>query len=333
MALLVTVVVAGMGRSAAGPLTPAEAVREMGRGINLGDTLECINPGDTNGTASEGVWENNGPARKCYFDDYQRAGFTCVRLPVNWGGHTDTNAPYDIDRRWLNRVEQVVDWALARGLFVVLDAHHEDWLKTHYDDPARRERFERIWTQIAKRFKGKSNHLVFEILNEPHGMTIAQVNDLNARILKIIRATNPTRLVLFTGDDWSQPDRLIAAAVPADHYVIGTFHLYFPESFANQGQGTWGSEADRAALRQEFEKVSAWSATHGVSVLLGEFGAVSTGDPTSRRAFYAACAGEALNHGFAFNVWDDGGKFCIYQRATRDWNELKDVIITTPHRP
>ncbi len=135
--------------------------------------------------------------------------------------------------------------------------------------------------------------------------------------------------MLFTGDDWSQPDRLIAAVVPDDHYVMGTFHLYFPTNFA-EGRGTWGGASDRTALHQEFEKVSAWSAARGVPVLLGEFGAVSAAEPASRRAFYAAYVGEALSHGFAFTVWDDGGRFCVYNRAARDWNELKDILIATP---
>jgi aryl-phospho-beta-D-glucosidase BglC (GH1 family) len=323
MPLIVVAAVAGSNRSAAGPLTPAEAVRQMGPGINLGNTLE---------SPQEGVWDN-GPAREYYFDDYKRAGFKCVRIPVRWDEHTATNAPYDIDKRWMDRVDQIVDWGLARGLFIIINAHHEEWLKTHYDDPAKRERFRRIWVQISERFKGKSDHLLFEILNEPHGMTIAQVNDMNANILKIIRAANPTRLVIFTGDDWSQPDRLIAAAAPKDPYVIGTFHLYSPAPFANDGKGTWGSKADRDALHQEFEQVNAWSAAHGIPVLLGEFGAVSAGDASSRRAFYAAHVSEAQSHWFAFTVWDDGGKFRVYQRAVRSWNELKDLLVTTPPGP
>jgi aryl-phospho-beta-D-glucosidase BglC (GH1 family) len=307
----------------AGPLTPKEAVRQMSRGINLGNTLE---------PPTEGAW-NNGPAREYYFDDYKAAGFKCVRIPVRWDEHTATNAPYAVTDQWMNRVEQVVDWGLARGLFIIINAHHDDWLKTHYDDPSKRERFERIWVQISERFKGKSDHLIFEILNEPHGMTITQVNDMNARILKIIRASNPTRLVVFTGNEWSEPSRLIDAAVPNDAYVIGTFHLYSPSFFANDGKGTWGTAAARATLHQEFEKVSAWSATNGIPVLLGEFGAVSTCDPASRRAFYAAYVSEALSHGFAFTIWDDGGKFLVYERAARGWNELKDVLITTPPAP
>jgi len=306
----------------ASPLTPKKAVRQMSRGINLGNTLE---------PPTKGAW-NNGQAQEYYFDDYKAAGFKFVRIPVRWDEHTGTNAPYTIDEAWLQRVQQVVDWGMARGLFIILNAHHENWLTTNYDGAVARERFDRIWTQISERFKGEPDHLLFEILNEPHGMTPDQVDIMNARILKIIRASNPTRLVLFTGNDWSQPERLIAATVPEDSYVIGTFHMYFPHSFACDGQGTCGSKADRKALHQKFEKVSAWSAAHGVPALLGEFGAVSDCDPASRHAMYTAYVREALQCGFPFAVWDDGGKYQVYLRDTRGWNELKDIVITTKSR-
>jgi len=41
-------------------LTPEQAVVGMGRGINLGNTLE---------PPTEGAW-NNGPAQESYFDAY-----------------------------------------------------------------------------------------------------------------------------------------------------------------------------------------------------------------------------------------------------------------------
>ena len=42
-----------------------------------------------------------------------------------WDTHTDTEAPYIIEEEWLARVEQVVDWGLAEGLYVILGAHGE----------------------------------------------------------------------------------------------------------------------------------------------------------------------------------------------------------------
>jgi hypothetical protein len=47
---------------------------------------------------------------------------------------------------------------------------------------------------------------------------------------------------------------------------------------------------------------------------------------------YTAYVREALQCGFPFAVWDDGGKYQVYLRDTRGWNELKDIVITTKSR-
>ncbi|MEM6336563.1 MAG: glycoside hydrolase family 5 protein, partial [Bacteroidota bacterium] len=140
-------------------LTPETAAREMGRGINLGNTLE---------PPLEAGW-NNGPAQEFYFDDYKAAGFETVRIPVRWDRHTAESAPYDVDASWMDRVEQVVDWALARDVYVILNTHHEEWIKADYGNAALRDRFDAIWVQIAERFKDKPEKLLFEIINEPFG--------------------------------------------------------------------------------------------------------------------------------------------------------------------
>ncbi|MEM7659232.1 MAG: cellulase family glycosylhydrolase, partial [Bacteroidota bacterium] len=120
-------------------LTPQVAISEMGRGINLGNTLE---------PPTEGAW-NNGPAQESYFDAYVSAGFTNVRVPVRWDLHTGQSAPFAIDSTWMNRVEEVVDWGLSRGLYITLNGHHEDWLKNNYNNPVFRARYDSIWVQVA----------------------------------------------------------------------------------------------------------------------------------------------------------------------------------------
>jgi len=78
-----------------------DAIKALGRGINMGNTLE---PPD-----GEGTW-GNPPAAASNFDDYKNAGFNSVRLPITWDLHTDASPPYTIDPTWLNRIEQIVDW-------------------------------------------------------------------------------------------------------------------------------------------------------------------------------------------------------------------------------
>ena len=319
--LALAIAACGVLAQAAAQLTPAEAVAAMGRGINLGNTLE---------PPREGAW-NNGPARETYFDAYAEAGFTNVRIPVRWDQHTARTAPYAIDATWMDRVEEVVDWALERDLYVVLNGHHEDWLKRGYADADLRARYDSIWVQVVERFSGKSDRLLYEIINEPFGMTRADVDDLNRRILGIIRATEPTRLVIYGGDRYSNADELLAAAVPDpdDDYLIGYYHAYDPYLFGLEGQGRWGTQAHYRELASKVARVRAWSQRTGIPVHLSEFGAVRRADYNSRMRFYAAYTEAAVEAGFAFSAWDDGGDFRILERGSGEWPEVKDILVHT----
>jgi aryl-phospho-beta-D-glucosidase BglC (GH1 family) len=300
-------------------VTPQEANKAMARGINIGNTME---------PEKEGGW-NNGVVQEYYFDDYKAAGFTSIRIPIRWDKHTANTSPYKIDDAWMKRVEQVVDWGLQRDLYIVINAHHEDWIKTGYGNKNLRDRFDSIWSQIAVRFQNKSEKLLFEIINEPNGLTVANINELNARELSIIRKTNPTRIVLFSGNLYANSDQLITAAIPNDPYLMGYFHSYDPWSFAGEATGTWGTSSDKESIRSKFAKVAQWSTLHNVPVTINEFGAQQKCDYNSRMYHYSVYTEMALNYGISFNVWDDGGDFKIYDRAKRSWNEIKDIVIYT----
>jgi aryl-phospho-beta-D-glucosidase BglC (GH1 family) len=298
-------------------LTPTQAVAEMGRGINLGNTLE---------PPTEGAW-NNGPAQESYFDAYLSAGFTNIRVPVRWDQHTGESSPYTVDPIWMDRVEQVVDWGLSRGLYITLNGHHEDWLKNDYSNPTLQARYDSIWTQIMERFQNKSDKLLFEIINEPNGMTVAEVDDLNARILGIIRITNPTRIVIYGGNIYSNSNELINAAIPIDDYVIGYYHAYDPWPFAGQSMGTWGTANDYQQLTNKFQSVKNWSTDNNIAIHLSEFGAKVSNDFNSRMRLYAHNVEQSIINGFAFSAWDDGGDFNILNRDNNTWPETKEILI------
>jgi len=298
--------------------TAQEALPYMLRGINLGNTLE---------PPEEGGW-NNGPAQESYFDAYKAAGFTCVRIPVKWGSHTLEIPPYSIDPVYMLRVEQVVDWGLDRNLFIVLNAHHEDWLKQDYSDD-NKARFDSIWSQISLHFKDKSERLLFEMINEPFGMTPEQVDDLNARILPIIRADNPTRIVIYSGNEWSGLNQMMAAAIPDDPYLMAYWHSYDPWDFAGEGNGTWGTEEDRQGIISMFQQAADWSAAHHIPVMISEFGAVHACDYNSRMRHYYTYVENAFKQNIPFQVWDDGGNFGVYDRDGGTWPEVKDILIYT----
>ncbi len=303
---------------AASQITPHEAIARMRKGINLGNTHEA---------PTEASW-NNPKAQEYYFDLYKEAGFDFVRIPVRWDNYTGKTAPYKVSEAWLNRIEEVLDWGLSRGLFIIVNSHHDEWIMQNYTSQVNRDRFDSIWSQIATRYKDKSERLIFEIMNEPNGpITKAQNDEMHRRVLSIIRKTNPTRLVVFQGNNWGGSNELLQAAIPDDKYVIGSFHSYDPYNFGLQGQGTWGTSADYNTLRLKFMSVKDWSVKNNIPVLLGEFGSLSSCEYNSRMKHYRAYVDFSREYGFAPAAWDDGGNFRILNREQRNWNELKDILI------
>lgn len=306
-------------------VSPEAAVEGMAIGINLGNTLDAF--------PNEGDWAP--AAQEVYFSAYKEAGFRHVRIPATWDDHTADTAPYTVNASRMDRTEQVVDWALAQGYYVILNAHHEHWLKENYGNAIYRDRFDAIWTQIAERFQDKSARLMFEILNEPNGMTVADVDDLNPRILAIIRETNPTRLAVFSGNGYTPVDSLLSAAIPQDDYLIGNFHSYDPWPFGGQCTRSWGTEQDYADLENIYQRANTWSEQHDIPVMVNEFGAAhydftapeNVCNQEARLAYLGAHASFAIQYGFGASVWDDGGSFEVYRRGENTWRPAKDVLV------
>ena len=127
---------------------------------------------------------------------------------------------------------------------------------------------------------------LFEIINEPHGMTKENVDELNFDILQIIRIENPQRIVIYGGYSWSNSDHLLQAEVLDDPFIIGYFHSYDPWEFAGKGNGIWGSEYDINQIKTKFKTVADWSNTHNIPVIISEFGAIHDCDYNSRMLHY-----------------------------------------------
>lgn len=299
-------------------LTPQEAISHMRKGINMGNTLE---------PPQEGEWGNPAP-QEYLFEMYKNAGFDFVRIPVRWDMHLGTTSPYTINETWLKHIEQIVDWGLTRGLYIVLNSHHDSWIKDNYDNPINQARFDSLWSQVANRFKNRSEKLIFEICNEPQGvMTKAQNDDMHQKAINVIRKTNPTRLIIFQGIDWGGSDALINAAIPPnDPYLIGSFHSYDPWPFGLEGTGTFTS-TDVTNLRAKFQRVKDWSLKINIPVFLGEFGGTSKCEYNARMRQYKTYMELAETFGFAPCAWEDGGEFKIINRIPKTWfDDLKDIL-------
>ena len=194
-------------------------------------------------------------------------GFDHVRLNLHAFEHMDAQGRLSAD--WLKTLDEMTAAALSAGLQVILDQHNFNDCAKEID--ACRTRLKAFWRQVAPRFKDAPDAVLFEILNEPNGAADAVWNDMLAENLAIIRETNPRRRVVVGPKFWNSLDQLDSLKLPeADRNLVVTFHYYTPMEFTHQGASwtpqfqklsgvTWGTAAEQDKLKQDFDRVSAWS--------------------------------------------------------------------------
>jgi endoglucanase len=207
---------------------PSAAVH-FKRGINLGNRLEAPKEGD---------WGSKILASD--FPFIAARGFDHVRIPIRFSGHALASAPYTLDATFLERVDTVIDQALAAKLAVVIDLHAYDALATAAS--ANRERFIGLWTQIAEHYRELPETVAFELMNEPNGQLDTTWNQLLADTVVAVRGTNPRRLLIADAVYWADPSRLGSLALPNDANIMAAIHLYEPKLFSFQGQSWMGAE-------------------------------------------------------------------------------------------
>ncbi len=286
-----------------------DIVQNMGRGINMGNTLSA---------PVEGNWAPS--VHEQYFIDVAEAGFNNVRIPVDffgsrtdgqtvqWSSAANTASQYDgviddftVSSIYLDRVEEVINWSLNQGLYTVLDFHgaelKSEFLQTfnnsnsNYTHPSSSKRaadlmkFKSIWTQIAYRFIDHPMELIFEVVNEPYfEVNDVDMNFINMMIIEAIRATggnNSTRQIIITGGlstSYQAPTSISNEVLSYDPNLIASFHYYMPFNFTASSQAqyndfNWGTNADKSTLDSHFNTVKNWSEINNIPVTLGEFGA------------------------------------------------------------
>ena len=200
------------------------------RGINLGNALDAPNEGEWGVTLSEN-----------HFKLAKKAGFDHVRLPVRFNAHADTKAPYTIDETFFKRVDWAIEQAKSQGLAVIVDIHHYEEMEN--DPDTETPRFYGLWEQIAKRYAGQPESVIFELLNEPcKNLNPVKLNVLHKKGIEIVRKTNPTRIIMVDSYFWANTNYLRTLELPNDPNIVAQFHMYQPILFTHQGAPWMGPE-------------------------------------------------------------------------------------------
>ncbi len=206
-------------------MTAMDYAKEMGVGINLGNTLEAYwsDPQDLTAGASTIGTDTPVDYEKCWgavettpecIAGMKEAGFNTVRIPVYWGNMMEDDGEYQINDAYFDRVEEIIGYCRDNDLYVVVNIHHyDDFLIKNHSKEEVLEATEDLWTQIAKRLKNYSDYVVFEGFNEALGSQregdsytedelFDYVNDMNQVFVDAVRATggnNKERLLIASG--------------------------------------------------------------------------------------------------------------------------------------
>ena len=326
------------------PLPDNDALKfisNMKIGWNLGNTFDATRDGDYNEATEmdiEKSWNGFETTIEMILD-IKNAGFNTLRLPVSWHNHlVDDN--YTISEQWLNRVNEVVDYAIDNGMYVILNTHHDDEL--FYPSSEKLEISEKyiesVWTQLAKRFADYDNHLIFEGMNEPrlkgtnHEWNFVAsnpscqdsadaLNKLNQIFVDTVRAgggKNTDRYLMIpayaASPESALSDLFILPTDIADNKLIVSVHAYRPYNFALQSFTEKGSvnkfdiddKGHTGAITSFMDSLYSKYTANGIPVVIGEFGARVKNDNLQDRvnclAYYIACA---KSRGFTCCIWDN----------------------------
>ncbi|MCI6283307.1 glycoside hydrolase family 5 protein [Selenomonas sp.] len=254
--------------------TAVETADAMGIGWNLGNSLDAYHRG---GKAEETAW-GNPVITKELLDAVKAEGFTTVRIPVTYIGHVGDAPDYTIDDAYLDRVQEVVDYAYDDGLYVVINIHHDGgddpaggtWINcaaTGAEQAAIQAKFRRMWEQIAARFADYDQHLIFEGMNEIHEHgnwntpddygVMKNVNAYNQLFVDAVRAAggrNADRILIASGYNTNiniTTDPASGWQLPADpvkDHLMVSLHYYDPYDFTinsdtKTGVWAWGEQA------------------------------------------------------------------------------------------
>jgi len=300
------------------PLSPADQVAQITRGVNI--------------VGYDPLWRDAAKARfkPRHFKIIKDGGFDTVR--INLYGFRQMNDKLELPASWYAILDGLVEEAVKQKLNVILDEHDYEACARGAEEC--RRRVMAFWSQVAAHYEKASPLVMFEILNEPNRQMDTAWNDLLADALALIRKSNPARNVVIGPVFWNNISHLPELVLPeADRHIIVTVHYYEPHTFTHQGATwgdaqwrklsgiRWGSPADYATLEENFDKAQAWARQHDRPILLGEFGAYDKAPLEDRVKYTAAVARAAEKRGWAWAYWQFDGNFIVYDIDADAWNE------------
>ena len=352
-------------------ITTMELCRDMGIGINLGNTFESYGDwiketGDGSAKSYYTAW---GSPEVTYgmIEGLYNEGFRVLRVPVHWFNLMDDD--YNISDEYMEVVKKTVDNALEIGFYVILNLHHDErglFKNMPTDKENSMKHYLKIWAQVADAFKDYDDYLMFESLNEEacwddiynrwgpepersegQKKALALNSEINQQFVSFIRTTggyNNKRHLLLAGyctDTFETVNELFKLpydpvnrfAVSIHYYIPSTFTILTEDADWGKASSTWGTAAELKELNTNLDLIKARFIDNGVPVIIGEYGVTNVNKELKsvHDYLYNVCK-EVYDRKMVPVLWDGPGG--LYNRTSYRFDDivLRDMLNSVPEQ-
>ncbi len=207
-----------------------------------------VSIGDPDKLAKGGHWD------KRIFAEIKAWGANVVRVPVHpvaWRARGP--------EAYLALLDQGVAWARETGLYVMVDWHVIGNLRTELMqapmyDTTRKETYE-FWREVASHYRDDPTVVLYELFNEPTEydgtlgrLTWGQWKPILEEMVGIVRANDPSSIVVVAGLDWAYELREVLAS-PVDAAAVAYASHPYPQKRVEPWEEKWEADWGHVAAK------------------------------------------------------------------------------------
>jgi endoglucanase len=280
-------------------------------------------------------------------------GCDVIRLPINMHAMTSGAPSYTLDPLYFSFLDSAVTWCEQLKIYVILDNHSFDPSGSTTTGIA--DILVKIWSQMAAHYKNRSDYVLYEVLNEPNGMSTSVWGPIQAQAISAIRVQDTKHTIVVGGSGYNTYTELKNLPVYSDNNLLYTFHFYDPFMFTHQGAtwvtpsmsplagvpfpynaatmpscpasliGTWiesslnsyPSQGNAAYMKQLIDNAIDFRTSRNVNIFCGEFGVYINNSVDQDRCQWYSVVRKYLNEkNIPWTIWDYKGGFGLFKKGS-----------------
>lgn len=321
----------------------SNAQTPFNKGVNLTGWFQVNSPGEIQFTKYT----------KQDLVNIKSLGCDVIRLPISLHEMSSGSPDNTLNPLFFSFLDSVVTWSEQLQMYLILDDHSFD--PSVNTSPTVETILKKVWPQMAAHYKDRSNYILYEILNEPHGISTQSWGIIQKNVIDAIRLVDTKHTIVVGGSGYNTYSELQNLPVYSDTNLLYTFHFYDPFMFTHQGTtwntpsmaslsgvpfpydpltmppcpndllGTWVESALNnypvdgtvAKVKSLIDYAINFRNSRNVKVFCGEFGVYIPNCDTSDRVYWYQVVREYLEENdIPWTIWDYQGGFGLFKKGS-----------------